>query len=307
MNAIKNLFGPKILAFISIVCFVLLLSCADNNTIDFSANDNANVQSEANSDSQTEETDDMAALAVSSDASTLSGREDLGGRTEITIADERFNCAVVTLEKATAIRPPANSAIIPHGVITIDFGLACLGPGGKSRSGKIIIEYLGRRFMPGSKIITTFQNYSVNGIKLEGTRILTNTSANETAAVSFSIIEEGMKVTYPDGTFATRSSSRIRTWNRMLNPTGDTWTVTGSAIGSNRKGKEYIMTITKPLVYKRSCAIINKVFIPVEGTKELKTGGKSVTIDYGNGNCNNKVTITILGKSKEVELTADGN
>ncbi len=307
MNAIKNILGPKILAFILMGCFVIPLSCTDNNTIDFTANDNANVQSEANSDSQTEETDDMAALTVSSDASTLSGREDLGGRTEITIADERFNCAVVTLEKATANRPPANSTIIPHGFITIDFGLACLGPGGKTRSGKIIIEYLGRRFMPGSKIVTTFQNYSVNGIKLEGTRILTNVSANETAAVSFSIVEDGMKVTYPDGTFATRSSSRIRTWNRTLNPTGDTWTVTGSAIGLNRKGKEYIMTITKPLVYKRSCAITNKVFIPVEGTKELKTEGKSVTIDYGNGNCNNKVTITILGKSKEVELTADGN
>ena len=304
MNTIKKLLTPRILTMLITGCFAFLLSCNSNSTIDFSTNDNANVQSEANSDALTEETDDIAALAVSSDASTLSGREEAGG---ITISDDRFNCATISLVKATANTPPVNTLLIPHGFITIDFGNACAGPGGRTRTGKIIFEYQGRRFLPGSKITTTFQNYTVNGIKLEGTRILTNTSANENAAVSYSIVEDGMKVTYPDGTFSTRSSSRIRTWNRTANPTGDTWTVTGSAVGVNRKGKEFVMMITKPLVYKRSCAVINKVFIPVEGTKDLKADGKSVTIDFGNGTCNNIVTITILGKSKEVELTADGN
>ena len=67
------------------------------------------------------------------------------------------------------------------------------------------------------------------------------------------------------------------------------------------------MTITKDLVYKRSCAVTNKVFIAVQGTKELVVDGKKITIDYGNGECDNKVTITVNGKSKEVEASADGN
>ena len=311
MKTMKNLMGPKGMTYVVMAFFMFLASCSDNNKIDYSANDNANVQSEANSDAQTEDTDDMSALAVSADDGTLSGgRPDESFGTPRDISkdklDDRFKCATVTLTFAT----DNNTTVVPnviHGFITINFGTGCTGPGGHIRTGIIKIEFQGRRFLPGSKIITTFQNYTVDGIKLEGTRTLTNTSASETSAVSFSIVEDGMKVTWPDATFATRSSSRTRTWNRTANPTGDSWTVTGSATGTNRKGKEYSMTITKALVYKRACAISNKVFMAVEGTKELTTDNKKVTIDYGSGECDNKVTITINGKSKVVEATSDGN
>ncbi len=303
MKAMKNSFGRKTLSYGTVALFLFLASCSDTNKIDYTASDNANVQSEANSDSQTEETDDLSTVAVSSDATTLTGgREDQSGRFEITVSDDRFKCATVTLVKG-----PNNSATSPQGTITIDFGTGCTGPNGKIRKGKMIVEYKGRRFLPNSKITTTFSGYSVDGIAIEGTRTLTNTSASETAAVSFSIVEDGMKVTYPDGTFATRSANRVRTWNRTANPLEDSWTVSGTASGTNRKGKTYTMTITKDLLYKRSCAISNKVFIPVQGTKELTVDAKKVTIDYGTGTCDNIVTITINGKSKDVEPTADGN
>ena len=74
---------------------------------------------------------------------------DITGRTEITVSDDRFKCATVTLVKAAD-----NSTLLPHGTITIDFGTGCLGPGGKNRVGKIVVEYKGRRFLPGSKIKT---------------------------------------------------------------------------------------------------------------------------------------------------------
>lgn len=305
MKAMKNSFGQKAFSTVTVTVFLFLASCSDTNKIDYTSSDNANVQSEANSDSQTEETDDLATVAVSSDATTLTGgREDVSGRADgtISVSDDRFKCATVTLVKATD-----NSLTSPHGTITIDFGTGCTGPNGKVRKGKIIVEYKGRRFLPNSRIITTFSGYSVDGIAIEGTRTLTNTSASETAAISFSIVEDGMKVTYPDGTFATRTANRVRTWNRTANPLEDSWTVSGSASGANRKGKTYTMTITKDLVYKRSCAITNKVFIPVQGTKELTVDSKKVTLDYGTGTCDNIVTITINGKSKDVETTADGN
>ncbi len=305
MKAMKNSFGQKAFSTVTVTVFLFLASCSDTNKIDYTSSDNANVQSEANSDSQTEETDDLATVAVSSDATTLTGgREDVSGRADgtISVSDDRFKCATVTLVKATD-----NSLTSPHGTITIDFGTGCTGPNGKVRKGKIIVEYKGRRFLPNSRIITTFSGYSVDGIAIEGTRTLTNTSASETAAISFSIVEDGMKVTYPDGTFATRTANRVRTWNRTANPLEDSWTVSGSASGANRKGKTYTMTITKDLVYKRSCAITNKVFIPVQGTKELTVDSKKVTLDYGTGTCDNIVTITINGKSNDVETTADGN
>lgn len=274
-------------------------ACSNLNTIDFTSNDNAAVQSESNADAQAEETDDLAAVAVSSDAATLTGRSQSQGRI-ITISDSRFQCAVITLEPAAD-----NSLIRPHGTITIDFGSGCQGPAGKVRAGKIILEYIGRRFLPGSKIITTFQNYSINGKKLEGTRTLVNTSISETAAISFSILEDGMKITYPDGTTATRTSTRTRTWNRTTNTLDDTWTVTGSAVGTNRKGKEYTMNITVPLVYKRSCAVNNSVFLPVQGVKELVTENKKITVSFGSGACDNVIELSINGKSKTIDISAD--
>src|SRR5258708_22515402 len=182
MKTMKNLIGMKGLMYVALVLFIFLASCSDNNKIDYTATDNANVQSETNTDAQTEEADDMSAVAMTSSSSTLSGREDQSGRTEetITVSDDRLKCAIVTLVKFTD-----NSLTSPHGTITIDFGTGCTGPAGKIRKGQIIIVYKGRRFLPGSSIVITFNNYFVNGIKVEGTRTLTNTSASETAPVSF--------------------------------------------------------------------------------------------------------------------------
>ena len=225
MKTMKNSFGLKSLSYTAVAFFLFLGSCKDNDKIDFTSNDNANVQSEATTDSQTEETDDMASVAVASDNSTLTGREEFGGRS-ITINDERFKCAkTITITTASD-----NTQAKPHGYIVVDFGTGCTGPGGRTRVGVINIEYIGRRFMPDSQIITTFTNYSVNNIKIEGKRTLTNISASLDAPVSFSIVEDGLKLTFPDGTTSTRSVNRVRTWTRSTgSPIEDSWTVTGSA------------------------------------------------------------------------------
>jgi len=297
MKTIRNLIGMKGLASVVISLFLFLSSCKENSGIDYSSSDNLNVQSEANSDAMAEEVDDMSAVAVSSDAAPIGGRG-------IAITDTRFACAkTINIEPALDNNPPS----VIHGYITVDFGTGCSGPGGRVRIGIFKIEYVGKRFMPGSKMIITFDNYTVNGIKFDGIRTLTNVSTSETAPVAYSITEDGMILTYPDGSTATRSVQKVRTWIRTSNPLQDSWTVAGTAAGTNRKGKSYTMTITKDLIYSRACGVSNKVFIPVQGTKVLVVDNKSITIDYGNGDCDSKLTITINGRSRDVDASADGN
>lgn len=303
----------KTLSFMAMALFMFLTSCKENETISFSADDNSNLQSEASSDAQLEDMSDMSGIAVSADMGTSTGSRADGtssGARNIkdAINDSRFSCAEVTLEFATDNVPvqPGTSIGNPHGYITVDFGTGCTGPNGRVRKGKIVIEFQGRRFMPGSMISITTVDYFVDGIQIEGTRTEMNATASTEESPKFTITED-VTITFLNGETSTRTSTRTRTWNRAVNPLEDSWTVTGQASGTTRKGKTFVMTITKALVFKRACAIESKMVIPVEGTKELIAGEKKVTIDFGTGTCDTSITITVNGRSKEIQVSANGD
>jgi hypothetical protein len=291
----KNVLNKGIV-LTALISIGTLTSC-DDNQFDFSSNDSNNVESETVSESYFEDVDDITTLAISADAATATGsRESSAGRGGVKPNDSRFNCATVTFEFAED-----NSVSAPHGYIKIDFGVGCTDTRGNVRKGAIMIEFKGIRFMPNSQIITTLEGYSINDIAIEGTRTVTNTSGSLEVNPKFTITVEDGKITWPDGTFATREASRTREWVRALNPLNDEWIVTGSAAGSNRDGSTYIMEITTPLIYKRSC-VTSSGGIAVKGAKVLTVDGKVITIDYGSGECDRMITITINGVTKEIEV-----
>jgi hypothetical protein len=294
----------KISYLVAIMMSVFLISCNDDK-IDFTANDSESVQNEAVSDSYADDADDISSVALSADEATLNGKASSTGRRVFKVADitKRLDCAEVSIELEAD-----NSTAVPKGTITINFGTTgCTDAKGNVRKGIIRIKYSGRRFVPNSMAETTFDGYSINDIQIEGTRTVTNIAGSSEAAPKFTIVLVGGKTIWPDGTFATRSMNRTREWIRAANPSQDSWIVTGTASGINRKGSTYSMEITKPLVFKRECESSNKrrEFIAVEGTKELTVDEKLMVIDYGDGTCDNKVTITIDGTSKEVEVKGD--
>jgi len=298
MKTMKNAFFRG-LSGLALTVMVFLASCSDDK-FDFSNNDSQNVENEAATDGYFEDADDMATLAVSADESAASGsRVSANGRGGVKPAgDLRFNCATVTFEFAAD-----NSQSIPHGYITIDFGAGCTDSKGNVRKGIIVVEFIGKRFLSGSKIITTFDGYSINGVQIEGIRTVTNVTGSTEASPKFSIVLEGGKATWPDGSTATREVNRTREWIRGINPLLDEWVVDGTAAGTNRNGGIYQVDITTPLVYKRECAINNKVFMAVEGVKVLTVdNNKVITIDYGTGECDKIVTVTINGQSRTVEV-----
>ena len=291
----------KVLSGFAAVCMIFLASCTED--VEFSENDSQSVENEAATDGYFEDADDMSALAVSAEGATLSGsRESSSGRAGVKPADIRFNdCVSVTLELAGD-----NTTAIPHGYITVDFGTGCEDARGNVRKGKIKIEFIGKRFFPGSKIITTFEEYSINGVKIEGTRTVTNVTESTESSPKFSIVLTGGKATWPDNTTATREVNRTREWVRASNPLQDQWIVDGTASGTNRNGDVYQVDITTPLVYKRECAITNRVFMAVQGVKVLTVGtGRTITIDYGSGECDRVVTVTINGQSKTITVRGE--
>lgn len=261
-------------------------ACNDDNEVGVGIDENT-IKAEVVMDAAFEDIDDMVTISMSATDGPNEGRTATGH-------DDRLACANVTHDSENQ-------------TITIDFGDGCEDPRGRVRAGIINISYTGRRFQPGSVITTTFDNFSVDGIKVEGTRTVTNITEivdNHLSSPKFSITLDGGKLTWPDGTFATRNIDRVRTWIRALNPIDDENHVDGTANGINKEGVEYSMMITESLVFKRRCRFEgSRVFIPVSGIKEVNRGGQIYVVDFGNGTCDNIISVTHDGNTVVIDLS----
>jgi len=168
---------------------------------------------------------------------------------------------------------------------------------GNIKNGVIVVKILGGPLQNQFERMITFQNFTINGNKIEGKKQVTKTSEYQ-----YSVMLTAGKVTFTDGTTYTRECTRTRTWvdgfNTPANIWDDTFTIEGSANGINRLGYAYTHTITNVLVIRNACRWI------VEGTIEMDVNNNAATFDYGMGECDNLATITINGKTTEIQLRA---
>ena len=305
MKALKSTITLKAASAMALAFVLFLSSCKKDNEL-LNSSDTQNLSSESISDSYSDEANDMSNIAIGgvSDLQYAGARTEGDPVTNLGDLDDRLKCATVTIT-----RSPNSNTSNPIGSIVIDFAGGCTDARGVVRKGKITINYTGRRFAPNSTIVTTFQDYFRNGVKVEGTHTLTNVTSTNASSPRFNVVIVGGKLTFPDGKTISRAHDFTREWQRASNPTQDKWVIlAGSfATGTNKSGRSYRMDVTKDLVYSRACQISNKVFIAVSGTKVFVVGDRSYTVDYGNGDCDNDITVTINGASKTITVNADGN
>lgn len=297
-------FFRKTLALMIISVAGFVVSCTDNNV--GLQEETALITEDVITDYYFEDADDMAGLVMLADNGPATGGRENGDDRAIESNDHRFKCpgVVITIK----IYAESNSDV-PRGHIIIDFGDGCVDGAGNERKGKIIINFVGKRFQPGAKIVTTFEGYSINGIQLMGTRTLANVTGSLANAPRFRVQLVDGKAIWPDGTEATRVHCFVREWIRNAdNPTleamvvGQCGDVDFAAEGVNRRGRAYRVIIVEPIVYKRGCPIA------VKGIKQYidVASGKVITINYGDGRCDKTVTITVEGNSRTVEVNKRG-
>lgn len=259
---------------------VALSSCNNNETVsDFSAEDSENVQAVSNEDMSSDDADDVTTAALESQDPSSGGR--------VGDADDRLDCATVT-------RTGSDGA----GTVRIDFGDGCTDLRGNVRKGVMVIDFEGRWFRPGSFWRLRFENYSINGIVLGGIRTVTNVTT-DTTRLAFTVELEDGSATWPDGSIARRRVHHKRELERNANHILERLIIYGTAEGNHRNGRGYYIEILEPLVYSRRCAA-EGVIIPVQGKKLIKHGDRQITVDYGDGKCDNVVTlINKNGRTKE--------
>jgi hypothetical protein len=280
----------QIVSVVTIAGLSFLVSCsADEPQFSQEA---AYAAEESKIDAYYADADDMAGVAVAESAETEGGKMSEGARI-LEINDDRFCGVTVELDPDLPQLPS-----LPIGNITINFGESCEDPYGNIRRGKIKIHFEGRKFRVGSYTSIYFENYEINGIKLNGVRTLTNLQGSTIDKPKSQIELENGSVEW-DGNVATREHCFVSTWDRgiVLAPGDDVLKIgqcsdaAVAAEGVNRDGVHYKVFIEEELAYKRGCPMA------VSGVKkfvEVNTG-KEIVIDYGNGTCDADISITVNG------------
>lgn len=286
----KSVFGLKGITSLMIAFVLILASCKKTDETSFSAQDNQSVANDGTVEAQQDETSDIATSALNTN--------DPAGRAE---TDDRTKCATITLG--------ANSTK-EAGTITIDFGsnTGCTDSKGNTRKGKLIVSWLGGRwFVLGSSFTVASDGYSINGVKISGTRTVTNVTTN--VATPTWKISGSYTSTWPDNTTAIRTVSITRQWviadsKIIVSQTSD---ASSFATGTNRYGKSYSVQVTTPLEFSASCLGTSKIYIPVKGVKVITVDTKVYSVDFGTGTCDNTFTVSFNGKSKEFTAKNDSS
>jgi len=208
---------------------------------------------------------------------------------------ETVVCKVITVEYD-------NDTTTWPRTITIDYGEGCTAPNGVVRKGKIITNVnKGRFWLSGYTRTVTFDNYYVDDLKIEGTKTFINTGKNDNGNIVFHVTLEDGKVINPDGKEITREFEHQKEWVAGAETPrvriDDEFMVTGSATGVDRKGRVFTRTIINPLHRKNTCRW------RVAGSIEIQTEGMPTAIlDYGDGECDRKATVTVGEETWEILL-----
>jgi hypothetical protein len=206
----------------------------------------------------------------------------------------------------------STTSIFPVKII-IDFGTGCQGRDGRIRSGRIISVYTGRLITPGSQSTTTFDNYRVDSIGVQGTLVIKNTSTPPTAGnlpihqFTFDVING--KLTRPNGNYTEWNSHRVVSQvEGMLTPTtplDDVYAITGHANGSVHRGTfvcQWDSNIIEPLRKRFLCRWITKGKIKVMRRNLSSTSPWVAVLDYGAGTCDRNATLTVNGVTHQILL-----
>jgi len=276
----------KILFTLGITSSLLLLACKKDN----SSGDNEIATTYQLSEDQ------AAGESIADDVNTLfleaaANAGLVNGRTaQVYETSGALSCAAVSVT-------PQNS--FPK-TIVIDFGTGgCTSIDGITRSGKINIALSDSVHHHGTTAVMTFDNYHVEGYKVEGSITWTNTSTPN--GISWTRVIAGGKITAPGGNYywlheGSKTVHQTAGANTPLNLLDDVYSITGNHTVTNPAGKSRTATITEALEKKVTCHNVTKGKIKIEGPNHF------AILDYGDGTCDRVATISIDGRTPRTIL-----
>jgi hypothetical protein len=214
-------------------------------------------------------------------ANQVSFENSLSKTAKVTVNSLVGACAIINLDNLTP-------DVFPK-VITIDFGTGCT-TNNITRKGKLKVTLSGLVSTPQATMKIERENYYVNGLKVEGTIVYVNETSTPNVPQWSRTITNG-KLTNSEGmVFLNAGIHTIKQTEGVGTPlilSDNTYEMTqGNHTVSKENGPSLTLTVTEALVKKYDCDYVSK------GKLTLKGAFLNGTIDYGNGECDNKFTYT---------------
>ena len=203
-------------------------------------------------------------------------------------SDRKYGCATVKVTPGDLVSFPKT--------VTVDFGTGCAVKGYK---GKGIVNFALSQwvFLPGAEIKPGFDNFYVNGYKVEGDYVITTISADN--GLQYKVdIKDGI-ITFPNGKVyhlkGTQFYEQTKGEKTVFAVHDDMYSITGDIAINSDKG---VLNgeIVEPLISKISCGDIT------DGNIEFKTDTTKAILDFGNGECDKKGTVQIGTSSFPVDF-----
>jgi hypothetical protein len=195
----------------------------------------------------------------------------------------------------TIIHKPAQKQVL------IDFGnSSCVLEDGRSRKGKIIITYSGRYRTEGSEIQINLDNYVSSNVQLYGGIQVINRGNN-----NYEIQLKNLRIPIDEEDSAKWEGTFSKSWTAGLNTTDltdDQYEFAGSYTGTDKLKQAFTGSITSPLLINYDCLVDGNSF-PTKGVTEMVTKDfASRKIDFGQGNCDKSVVLTVRGDAETIRF-----
>tara|TARA_B100000963_G_scaffold58019_1_gene46092 strand:+ start:18063 stop:18986 length:924 start_codon:yes stop_codon:yes gene_type:complete len=275
--------------------FGMITSCSEDGVSGFSENlSTTTVLETINSIAFEEDIDDLVSESFNLSTNVISARSadaDSAKDLKRFKGDKYGDCASVVVDEERKTK-------------TITFLEDCEGKRGQTRSGTMIVSYSETQGEAGSYRQVIYDDFYLNGVKIEGTRRTEIISIDENGSKTTRTSVTDGKMIYEDGTFKTKSAEMTR-YTHVENDQKQYSTLTGSKSGVSTEGVNFSMEITTPIKFIYDCfgeGQRKKGKVPVEGIKVTDDGEQIITTDFGDGTCDTLVEISKDGEVETVDL-----
>ena len=277
---------PLYVTAISLFIAVSISSCQKENNPSLStvSDEEATTVSQENAAAEAEY-DDITEIGFSADADVdVSVGTQLNARVEgpgLNFFENLFSkigpCTVITVSPNDTTYPKT---------VTIDYGDGCVCRDGKFRKGAIVLYYTKPLRRPGAELTIKLRDFFVNRAHIEGIKIIKNLTEGNTRQYSVVVIDG--KVTWPNGRGFTYEKTKMVTQVRGMDTKiirDDVYSIVGRSKTVYANGITVVLNTETPLIKPVACNWI------VSGVLKIKINNRTLFLDYGNGDCDDKATL----------------